>query len=151
MGPSRRGTEAVRKKFFLFREKRKNICRASRVTQGEVIWEGQALKRAGWDQIREMYVWLCIKMCKQLDYFCMCAPEAWKSWGSVWLCWELVGILPFCPFLSLGLVNIKGGEWKAKSCSWFALRSDLNIPEIIATFYYCHLLFLLTPRAEEAL
>lgn len=99
------------KKFFIFTL---DSCRASQVTQGEVIREWQALKRAGWDQIREMYVWLCIKMCKHLDYFSVCAPEAWKGRESLWLPWKLAGILPFCPFLSLGLVNTKGGEGKSE-------------------------------------
>lgn len=102
MGPSRRGTEVLRKKNSLIFSL--GICRASQVTQGE------ALKRAGWDQIREMCVWLCIKMCKQLGYFGVCAPEAWKCPESLWLPCKRVGILPFCPFLSLALVNTKGGE-----------------------------------------
>lgn len=135
MGSSRRGTEVLRKKKPLYFTL--GICRASQVTQGEVIWEWQALKRAGWDQIREMYVWLCIKMCKQLDYFCVYAPEAWKCWESVWLPSKLVGILPFLPFLISWSCEHKGRGVKSEILPLVCFMLGLK-----HSWDYCHILLL---------
>lgn len=52
-------------------------------------------------------------MCKQLDYFCVYAPEAWKCRESVWLPSKLVGILPFLPLLISWSCEHKG--WGVKS------------------------------------
>lgn len=45
----------------------------------------------------------------------------------------------------------KGWGVKSEIKHLVCLSSDLNIPEIIASFYYCHLLYLLTPGFGEAL
>lgn len=101
---------------------------------GYLRMTGSEKRRLGSDK-RD--VCLCIKMCKQLDYFCVYAPEAWKWWKSVCLPSKPVGILPFLPLLISWSCEHKG--WGVKSeilqlvCFMFGLKHSWD---------YCHILLL---------